>query len=86
MAQHLEWRLSCFQIACARLSDSIEQTKSRRNKSSKVKIRRARLGKGGGGRPVSPQSPRVFRIFFSLNDFSPLPRSLEQASFQTVPV
>ena len=38
---------------------------------SKAKIRRARLGKGG--------LPR-FSQFFLLNDFSPLSRSLEQAT------
>ena len=53
-----------------------------RIKTSKAKIRRARLGKGGGG-PVSPQPPRVFRISFLLNDFSPLSRSLEQANLKT---
>ena len=51
-------------------------------KTSKAKIRRAPLGKGGGG-PVSPQPPRVFRISFLLNDFSPLSRSLEQANLNT---
>ena len=35
-------------------------------KTSKVKIKRARLGKGGGGgeKNVSPQPPRIFRISF----------------------
>ena len=49
-----------------------------RIKTSKAKIRRARLGKGGGG-GVSPQPPRVFRISLLLNDFPPSSRSLEQA-------
>ena len=49
-------------LACARLSDSIVRT----YKTSKAKIRRARLGKvgGGGEKNVSPQPPRVFRISF----------------------
>ena len=52
-------------VACARLSDSIV---CGRIKTSKAKIGRARLGKGGGGSggtcPVSPQPLRVFRISF----------------------
>ena len=49
--------------------------------TSKAKIRRARLGKGGGGgeKNVSPQPTRVFRISFSPT-LSPLSRSLEQAT------
>ena len=47
-------------LACARLSDSI-----RSGNVLKAKLRRARLGKGGGGsRPVSLQPPRVFRISY----------------------
>ena len=51
-------------------------------KMSKAKIRRARLGKGGGGgeKNVPSQPPRVFSHFFLLNDFSPLSQSLEQAN------
>ena len=49
-----------------------------RIKTNKAKIRRARLGKGGGGGEKNG-SPARFSHFFSLNDFSPLSRSLEQA-------
>ena len=49
-------------IACARLSDSISS-----GNVLKAKLRRARLGKGGGGGGIL------------LNDFPPLSRSLEQA-------
>ena len=59
----------------------LDHQHGRRDVTSKAKIRRARLGKGGGGGgPVSPQLPRVFFISFYRNDFSPLSRSLEQAS------
>ena len=48
-------------VACARLSDSI-----RSGNVLKAKLRRARLGKGGGGggKIVSLQPPRVFRISY----------------------
>ena len=48
-------------LACARLSDSI-----RSGNVLKAKLRRARLGKGGGGggKIVSLQPPRVFRISY----------------------
>ena len=48
-------------LACARLSDSV-----RSGNLLKVKFRPARLGKGGGGggKNVSPQPPRVFRISY----------------------
>ena len=45
-------------LACARLSDSI-----RSRNVLKAKLRRARLGKRGGG-GVSLQPPRVFRISY----------------------
>ena len=62
-----------------------------RIKTSKAKIRLARLGKGGGGggkngrEPVSPPpclSPALARFshFLLLNDFPPPSRSLEQAT------
>ena len=51
-------------LACARLSDSI-----RSGNVLKAKLRRARLGKGGGGGPVSLQPPRVFRISYYWTTF-----------------
>ena len=47
-----------YDIACARLLG-----KSRKY-NKQAKIRRARLGKGGGGGPFPPQVPRFCRITF----------------------
>ena len=74
--------LSCFslgsfashRVACSGLSDSIMGTYF---KTSKAKIRRAWLGKGGGG--LFP-APARFSHFFLMNDISPPSWSLEQAS------
>ena len=54
-------KLNRAAVACARLSDSI-----RSGNLLKAKLRRARLGKGGGGggKIVSLQPPRVFRISY----------------------
>ena len=76
--------LSCFslgsfashRVAWSRLSDSMMGTYF---KTSKAKIRRTRLEKGGGG--LFP-APTRFTHFFLLNDILPLSQSLEQASRQ----
>ena len=49
-----------------------------RIKTSKATMRRAGLGKGGGG--GEKNAPARFSHFFLLNAFSPLSRSLEQAN------
>ena len=52
------------------------------NEQSENKTRATWERGGGGGKNVSAQPPRVFRISFYaflLNDFSPLPWSLERA-------
>ena len=59
-------------VACVRLSDSMVE----RIKTSKAKMRRARLGKGGGGGGKNGR----FSHFFLLNDFPPPSRSLEKAT------
>ena len=64
--ENLEIITNAVDLACARLSDSI-----RGGNVLKAKLRRARLGKGGGGggKNVSLQPPRVFRISYYWTTF-----------------